>query len=1382
MHEMKFDSEKGRKLMKKLKKPLSLLLAVIMALSVCTVGFTVLAADRDLSTPQGIQEAILNDYKAADGSWNTEAKLKDDVKAAYAALSVEQKNTAISAEATSMVFNMSYNTADRDSAAAAEALGGYTPKQEEAINFAVKYMGFGKVTIGGKEQNSKYNAYPFNADYKYRGVTYTVADQKRVMEELIPEFSKAAQDPYLFELANRLTPNPNISDSFFYGVYYFYPTAYFLEAMLKYAAVYATDKQGAELQKYVFDAAGFTANDSLGILAVANEWLDVKYQDALKAHQADPGNADAQQAFATLVKEKFERSKNLSAVENQIMDMDSKLFAVTDKDGTVTMRSVKEMWTPIINAYQTLLDKEAAMPVIAELTALDIKTIVTKEDVIAALASYNKLNNGAKNIVNADETANKKREAILLIGNDLDSADFRKMVDDYTLPTEITDNNKEEVLAFVASATKAYNELDSNVKAHVQNVHQATYAKYLKILDLKILVDTSPFINAVNAFDLKAEKGDALNKEITAVKALYTELSHENKTYIKEQHKDTYQKYNQILGLWSLSTEDQHELFTPEKVDAEMSAPIKDVFYKTLIPKVFGIVSSVMPSLTGNGANDITAAVDSLFTNDNITVIVKALYPAIYNALKDMDPIMGDPVPTLFYLTPSKLASVLPEPQFAAAKAALLALNDPENIESWADVKEINWGVVEGDYESFITTMLTSMKGLTTGMGGVGAVKPLIRNLLIGTVNYTPDGQIDLSSFEPGAWDYLIVPLMECLGVEQDAIMDNLAYAKWALGQEEVLFALKPIIDMVYYQVLPQASKDPVDYLAGILPNLVYHLEDGCLIDGVNNALNHLNVTVPGGSSIDLKPIVMGLFKDADGNVPDEITLDMIFNMLAPTLEGLGIQITPEDIFKIGRFGTPERVDTVRMGVTSTVKVTADKDSVINYLMNAVNSMIEGYVDFDVKGDFVKLEAPKYPHNGKMNKDVMVAMINGLDGMLEGIININELINSNLCTNKMAAQAVEGIYKALAPTLSSIGINLTPKDLAAMLTEDKYRDLAADLQQDSWDDVALFIADENAVIPLTNMGFKDNDRQGFIDCIVAILRPLTRELGNMGLLTNTTAADGTVAYGLYETLIIPSFEALGLTPAVDSAVYTANYEKLTKRADPAAANDYLIQTILTPVLDLLDNLAVAPAATLMKLLPNLAYAIQYNPQLAFVGNLLADESGAIHLEAMLNGLIKDLIPGFELPEINLDALASAGTVIEKNSKSALHKTYKVVEADSADAFVTVFYYLYDAMNYKDNLNLLKNMLAGMDGIDATLSKIINTLLNDVFTVGKEEALCKLGALLASNVWECPDGDAGTNGKTPSTGDYAIPAAVFMAIMISAGGVIMLMRKKKKSVI
>lgn len=932
-------------------------------------------------------------------------------------------------------------------------------------------------------------------------------------------------------------------------------------------------------------------------------------------------------------------------------------------------------------------------------------------------------------------------------------------------------SNPEKEKAVVDAYDSLYENLSSFQKNQVLSQYGSINFYYLDGQDRSIpgaltiaqsVKDNSAyqeFCAYVSEMDLITERSFENNKIITDLKERYNKINRNLIRNFQKDYPEAYAKYNTNISMWRYvyptdkAAPVHDEGFQSESVALNQERNLAGIA-GMLLPQTNGLASVLLGSITGN-PTAAQGAYQGIFTNDNVTFLVKTLY----TFLADLE-IEGFPITLSF--PPEEIGKLLNVEiegyegrQFENARQALL------NAPSWDAVDKIDWEIEDNNYDQFADAFIASLRPITNLLA-------LIQLNFTNSQSYASyDPNSATQDFRYGVYEQVIIPLVETLGGEVTLTSDEYTAAVRELRNENIDAQFKLAFDQ-FKPIVQKLLANPVDYLAGVLPNLMYHLQDGCIFEGIKEVASSLGLGIGEIDAI------------------KNLSWNSIVSLLDPLLAGTGITLADLELEKLAKLGKATQKNSARANTDTVIYVEADKESVYNFFANLIDEMLVkfGVVDLGTKTEFVKTAMPQYPHNGKMDQSVMNAMINGLDGLLAGFVNINDLINSNLCTNVMAAQAVQAIYGALGDLdldILSFGIDTSPDTLAkALKNESKYIELARELTgMASWDDVSLYLANGDTVVYQADMGFEDGDRQGFVDSLTACLRPLVKAMADANVLVNTQRADGTTAYGLYDLVIVPLLEDLGLSPT-KSDTYTSNFNKLIKKADTGAAYDYLIRTILDPLLGLVDQFAAAPAKTLMNLLPNLAYQVQHGELLGIVSGIpgLSGGNGKIDLAGILNGLLSNLLPGFELPAFDLDTLANCGTFTEKSSKSTLRSTYTTVSANSADAFVTLFYYLYDAINYKDNLAIIKTALSGIEGVDETLGGMLESIFNEVFTQGKEEALCALGTLLASDVWVCPTADGNNGGKTPSTGDYAIPATVFLMMAVAAGGAIFLLKRKK----
>ncbi len=353
--------------------------------------------------------------------------------------------------------------------------------------------------------------------------------------------------------------------------------------------------------------------------------------------------------------------------------------------------------------------------------------------------------------------------------------------------------------------------------------------------------------------------------------------------------------------------------------------------------------------------------------------------------------------------------------------------------------------------------------------------------------------------------------------------------------------------------------------------------------------------------------------------------------------------------------------------------------------------------------------------------------------------------------------------------LKTLGFYLFPATLADAVAED-YPQVADVLRQanapatsdnNPWEDPSIL--DENGKLALD---WGVTDRESFLDAASAALRGVEPLLLTLlaGQELNITAAvgtgDGTLkgkALGLldiegtitidpieivltatansgYNNALAPILEALGLTAPDGDAIDNTR--------------DLLDQGLLTPIENLLAKLADAPLDTVLRVLPNIAYALSANLVMPLLGMLKTDISysanaqylavvdalgSEIEVPGTLNGVYKSEEPiainvgdmidlssmgidlsgfdgfmdtingllGVNLPTMDYSTLATLGELTWKDTVRT-EKTYNYgedgkaafIEANRADVLLFVLDYVIGAMAADENLI---NEIAGAFG-------------------------------------------------------------------------------------
>jgi hypothetical protein len=464
-----------------------------------------------------------------------------------------------------------------------------------------------------------------------------------------------------------------------------------------------------------------------------------------------------------------------------------------------------------------------------------------------------------------------------------------------------------------------------------------------------------------------------------------------------------------------------------------------------------------------------------------------------------------------------------------------------------------------------------------------------------------------------------------------------------------------------------------------------------------------------------------------------------IIKLINSYLKGLGIVLDPIDWKKVHDAVTP--ADALAYVIEYAVDTIAKSDNLdaLVKLIGSDNSTVVTVIDaikagkLDGKGlvkvlikilDVTKnptlfawtfesylteeLENFKYPagitkSQAKEAVNDLDTVINNLFPVLEsfgvslGGSTLQEILNANLFTNSLVTKAATGIYGAITgnetvnKVFGILGVATSTADVAALLNDSSFGATYSDAAK------TIGAAKTWADVGEVNWGFKDgaaNAQQGFVNALVAVLRPLNNVLavflnadnlqigsalydlimtidvdettsGNVtysvkkGIVTlkvkdaensgskvstiiiDLTAIDALKNLGLYGTngynsAIIPLLEALGCKGIVSEATY---------KKDIAAGKDALLLDILNPILggentSLLNRLAAKPVETLATMLPNIAVFIDAHGLSQLIVNLLAPVANIIYAanEAIdINAVVKALV-GADLDDYLTDML------------------------------------------------------------------------------------------------------------------------------------------------
>ncbi len=365
-----------------------------------------------------------------------------------------------------------------------------------------------------------------------------------------------------------------------------------------------------------------------------------------------------------------------------------------------------------------------------------------------------------------------------------------------------------------------------------------------------------------------------------------------------------------------------------------------------------------------------------------------------------------------------------------------------------------------------------------------------------------------------------------------------------------------------------------------------------------------------------------------------------------------------------------------------------------------------------------------------LTKEDYEKVLDELDDLLDEFVKeggtankMGEVIASMIYTPDNVNAIIKGLYvefdkNGLVEMLRILGIDASPKGVASMLTEESHSSAVKLLSQyESWADVPFGKLD---------WGFSYGSRKGFQGALTASLRPLFPVFRmllageDMVILDSITlaGADG------YNTAVIPLLEGLGCKP-----YYIKNYDSYKNNA----SGDGVIKNVLDPVFNLIDEICMRPVYGITEVLPNLVYFVNSGSIEKCIGNLMLPvtaltekfsgivdvnfDASSLNMKIDINSLLDGMLSstGMKMAKLDVNALASLGTPVQKQSKSIINgkgSTYTYIDSDNTAVLITLLRFLAETIKMPGNEDLLMGLMSS--GEDAGMYGSYSASLSEQF--------------------------------------------------------------------
>lgn len=725
------------------------------------------------------------------------------------------------------------------------------------------------------------------------------------------------------------------------------------------------------------------------------------------------------------------------------------------------------------------------------------------------------------------------------------------------------------------------------------------------------------------------------------------------------------------------------------------------------------LLSAAVPMLTGDSLSEL--AMPMICNSNTLSSMLISTYISMEEQGGGLDTIGID-------VSVKGVAEALSD--YPAVKSALL------KYDSWSEVKldGVNWGV-------------TDKKGFAKAMGAI--MSPL--NDFLFTLLCS--GTFEISRFIKitGADGYTtaIIPMFKALKCTE--YMSQEEFNSKATADKNSMIEN---ITLTILNWLEKGLGSPMGTFTVSLPSFAYFVESG----EMEKCMDALMEPVTSNALVELAGML---------NLFDASVMDMDFSsMLTNMSSGEDFKMAELDMAKLAECGSVQggsfvsdkgRAYVVIMRwLVDTLKLNSDSlngfgntESLVS--ADLIKQLTEKDTD-DVVATIILLFSPAQPgeaqamiypafspssvqYTPNLTAENYEKVLNEIDGVLSEFVKedgtyetVEELLRATIYTNANISSLVIGVYGALEENglidmLKLLGTDASPAGVAASLKEGRYNKAVSALKKaDSWKKLSS---------DSLNWGFYDGSRRGFRDALVAVLRPVYPLLRVMLAEEDMVVMDSITLKGAdgYNSSVIPLLEALGCDGK--SIKTYADYKKTSD-------TDKVMEDIVEPVLDLLDDICEKPVYTLTEKLPNIIYFMNSGSLEKCISNLLlpvtafsSKLSGIYDMEfdtaeltkqLDINQLIKGMTEGggLKIAEFDINTVASFGTAKEKESKAVLNGknvTYTYIEADQTAVLMSLLRVLAKTLKLPGNEELLTSAMGSNENFASYSTSISDQFAN-----------------------------------------------------------------------
>lgn len=358
------------------------------------------------------------------------------------------------------------------------------------------------------------------------------------------------------------------------------------------------------------------------------------------------------------------------------------------------------------------------------------------------------------------------------------------------------------------------------------------------------------------------------------------------------------------------------------KVQAQYTEDLGEYEVSRVLKDIDQTINDFIVEMTG-GAPLRETITGMIYSNDLLTTLVKGLYGAL--SAEETKMIAGMlSLPT----TPAQLSVYMKEMSLYSAKRTLSAYTN------WEKINYINWGFKDGSRQGFEKALTAVLRPLRP------ALEALLAN---GTLEIFDSINIGGSN----GYNTAVIPLLEALGCNSKKIKTYDKYEKGKGTDAIITDILNPILDLV-----DKISKKPVYNLTRILPNVLFFVDNGSLMQCLDNLLYPVTSLLE-ELSIDLESLGVDMSEFKDVNLIDKL-MEGASGLTDGMVEGL--DLSSLNLRNFEGMGELTQINSKRTYNGERVKaeyVKADQNAVLMTILRFVIDFITSDAGSNLLGSFM---------------------------------------------------------------------------------------------------------------------------------------------------------------------------------------------------------------------------------------------------------------------------------------------------------------------------------------------------------------------------------------------------------------------------------------------